>query len=192
MKNTYLLIIILLLSCSTVKSQNVKIEIKTELGSIIAEVYADKAPITTNNFLKYINNNKYKGASFYRVVRMDNQPKNNIKIEVIQGGLGMDIEDSPYVPIAHETTDVTGILHTDGVLSMARDEPGTASSEFFITIGNQPSLDFGGLRNKDGQGFATFGKVIEGMDIVKKIQHSKDNEQMLLNKVEILSITILE
>jgi peptidyl-prolyl cis-trans isomerase A (cyclophilin A) len=168
------------------------VEIKTELGSVIAELYSDKAPISCANFIKYIDNNKFEGANFYRVVRMDNQPNNDIKIEVIQGGLGFDVEESPYPPISHETTEQTGILHLNGTLSMARAEPGTASSEIFICIGDQPELDFGGKRNPDGQGFAAFGKVIEGMDIVKKIQNLPDEGQMLKEIIKINSIKIIE
>lgn len=193
MKNTSLLIaVIFLLSFTTVKSQNKKVEIKTEIGSIITELYPEKAPVTCENFLKYIENKNYDNASFYRVVNMSNQPNNEIKIEVIQGGLGFNSEATSFQPIIHETTKETGLLHKDGTLSMARLEPGTASSEIFICIGNQPELDFGGLRNKDGQGFAAFGQVIEGMEIVKKIQQLQDKNQMLIDQVKIHSITILK
>ena len=192
MKNTGLLIaVIFLLSFTTVKSQNKKVEIKTEIGSIITELYSEKAPVTCENFLKYIENKNYDNASFYRVVNMNNQPNNEIKIEVIQGGLGFNSEATSFLPIIHETTKETGLLHKDGTLSMARLEPGTASSEFFICIGNQPELDFGGRRNKDGQGFAAFGQVIEGMEIVRKIQQLQDKNQMLIDQVKIHSITIL-
>ncbi|HSH50117.1 MAG TPA: peptidylprolyl isomerase [Bacteroidales bacterium] len=173
-------------------AQDIKIEINTKYGSIIAVLYPDKAPITCENFIKYIKNNKFEGANFYRVVRLNNQPDNTIKIEVIQGGLGFDVEESPYPPIKHETTLETGLLHKNGTLSMARAKPGTASSEFFICIGNQPELDFGGERNPDGQGFAAFGKVVRGMDIVKKIQQMKDERQMLINPVEIKCIGFLK
>ncbi len=186
------LIAVFLLSCSSPKKAEVKIEMKTEFGSIIAELYPDKAPVTCENFIKYIRENKFEGLHFYRVVRMDNQPDNKVKIEVIQGGLGNDTDESSFPPIAHETTQTTGVLHKDGALSMARLEPGTASSEFFICIGDQPELDFGGARNPDGQGFAAFGKVIQGMDVVRKIQHLKDNSQSLINKVEIPIIHMLE
>jgi len=113
---------------------------------------------------------------------MDNQAQNKIKIEVIQGGLGMEVPDLPFEPIAHETTQTSGILHKDGVISMGRLEPGTATSEFFICINDQPELDFGGDRYPDGQGFATFGKVVKGMDIVRAIQAMKtdmpENEEL--------------
>lgn len=165
---------------------------KTELGPIVMELYPDKAPITCQNFLRYIKNDKFDGLGFYRVVRMDNQPNSEIKIEVIQGGLGPDEYPFQYPVITHETTEATGILHKDGVLSMARMEPGTASSEFFICVGDQPSLDFGGMRNPDGQGFAAFGKVIQGMDVVRQIQGLPDTSQMLLERVKIQSVKVLK
>ncbi len=193
MKNTIIVLLSLfLLSCTNQKEQTVKIEMQTAYGSIIAELYPEKAPITCAHFLKYIRNNKLDSLHFYRVVRMDNQPDNPVKIEVIQGGLGDYELESGYPPIAHETTKQTGILHKDGVISMARVEPGTANTEFFICIGDQPSLDFGGNRNPDGQGFAAFGKVTEGMEVVRKIQHFEDQSQMLTDKVAITSIHILE
>ncbi len=171
-------------------AQTVKIEMQTELGIIIAELYTDKAPITSDNFIRYIQNDQYDSAHFYRVVRMDNQPNNEVKIEVIQGGLGFGSK-RPYPPIAHETTDQTGILHQDGTISMARSKPGSASSEIFICIGDQPELDFGGKRNPDGQGFAAFGQVVQGMDVVRKIQNMESNGQQLTETVEITSIKVL-
>jgi peptidyl-prolyl cis-trans isomerase A (cyclophilin A) len=104
------------------------------------------------------------------VVRMDNQEQNNIKIEVIQGGMQLEDEDLPFEAITHESTQATGIKHLDGVISMARGAPGTAASEFFICVNGQPELDFGGQRNPDELGFAAFGKVVDGMDVVRAIQ----------------------
>lgn len=171
------------------KDAKSQVVIETELGKIVVEVYTDKAPITAENFLRYVKEDRFKGATFYRVVTPDNQPKNLVKIEVIQGGLG---DDNPQAlpPISHETTDKTGILHKDGVISMARLEPGSASSEFFICIGDQPELDFGGKRNPDGQGFAAFGKVVEGMDVVRKIQQQPAKDQYLAQPVKITSVSL--
>ncbi len=107
---------------------------------------------------------------------------------MIQGGLFEDIHPDMLKPIAHETTKQTGILHKDGVISMARYGPGTATSEFFICVGDQPSLDFGGRRNGDGVGFAAFGKVVEGMDVVRKIQALPAKEQYLEPRLKILSV----
>jgi peptidyl-prolyl cis-trans isomerase A (cyclophilin A) len=144
----------------------VRVRMVTDLGPIVIELYPDKAPISVANFLAYADQHLLDGGAFYRTVgpKNDNNPAT---INVIQGGLNRD--DSPLPAIAHETTKVTGILHTDGVISMARGAPGTAGSEFFICLGDNPALDFGGARNKDGQGFAAFGRVVEGMDVVRKI-----------------------
>lgn len=188
-KSIAFLTLILLFGCTT--NQNPTIFISTDLGDIIIELYADKAPITTANFLQYVDSEKLNGAAcFYRVVRPNNQPNNPIKIEVIQGGFATDslIEKKQLLPIQHESTKETGILHLNGTISMARLDPGTASSEFFICIGDQPELDFGGKRNPDGQGFAAFGRVIEGMDVVRKIQQLEDYEQYLKNPVFIQEI----
>jgi peptidyl-prolyl cis-trans isomerase A (cyclophilin A) len=167
---------------------NPKVIIKTELGDITVEIFTEKAPITAPNFLRYVDEKLFSGASFYRTVTMDNQPNNEIKIEVIQGGIRFSQDNKGFPPIEHEITDKTGILHKDGVISMARSEPGTASSEFFICVGDQPELDFGGKRNPDGQGFSTFGKVISGMDVVKKIHIQPVDEQMLDPRIQIYEI----
>jgi len=145
----------------------VEIVMVTGEGSIEIELYADKAPVTVSNFLRYVDGGFLNGGSFYRVVTYEND-NGEPKIEVIQGGMGRDKQG--FQPIGHETTGETGILHGDGVISMARGDVGTASSQFFICIGDQPGLDFGRLRNPDGQGFAAFGRVVKGMDIVRKIQ----------------------
>ena len=184
-------LVFVFISCT--KNQNPRVLISTQLGDIEAEIYLDKAPVTAVNFLKYVDSARYNNdmACFYRIVRLDNQPDKPIKIEVIQGGYGKDslIEIYQFPPIKHETTKASGVLHTDGVLSMARMEPGTASSEFFICVGDQPELDSGGKRNPDGQGFAAFGKVYKGMEVVRKIQHLKDSLQFLENPVKIISIS---
>ncbi|RLD72240.1 MAG: peptidylprolyl isomerase [Bacteroidetes bacterium] len=166
--------------------------IKTEKREIVVELYPDKAPVTVANFLRYVKEGRFKGATFYRTVTMDNQPDNNIKIEVIQGGLYDDNHPQALPPIKHETTKQTGILHKDGVISMARNKPGTATGEFFICIGDQPSLDYGGKRNPDGQGFAAFGKVIKGMDVVHKIQQSPADGQWLKPRIKILDMALKE
>ena len=173
-------------------SGNPRIFIKTDLGDITAELYMDKAPITAGNFLQYVKENRIDQASFYRVVTMNNQPNDSIRIEVIQGGLLPEDHPDALPPIAHETTDQTGILHEDGVLSMARWIPGTATHHFFICVGSQPELDFGGKRNPDGQGFATFGKVIKGMDVVRAIHTQPANGQMLKNRIKIHEIQLLD
>ena len=168
--------------------KTVMIKMETDLGPIQIELFPDKAPITVSNFLQYIDETRYGDLHFYRVVHMGNQPDNEVKIEVIQGGLGFDKHPMELPPITHETTDKSGTKHEDGTISMARLEPGTASSEIFICINDQPELDFGGKRNPDGQGFAAFGKVVSGMDIVRQIQMMLSKEQMLVKSVNIKSI----
>lgn len=161
--------------------------IKTELGNITIELYPSKAPITVANFLKYVDAHLYDSSSFFRAVTLNNQPNNDIKIEVIQGGNVDSVKD--FAPIPLETTEQTSLLHKDGTISMARSKPATATSSFFICINDQPSLDFGGKRNPDGQGFAAFGKVISGMDVVKRIQNLyPDQGQYFKPPVYILSI----
>jgi len=185
-KKHVLLLTFLMMSCTS--ETMIQIVLETELGPIQLELYPDKAPTTVSNFLRYVDENRYEDLHFYRVVHMGNQPNNEVKIEVIQGGLGFDKHPMELPPILHQTTDKTGIKHLDGTISMARLEPGTASSEIFICINDQPELDFGGTRNPDGQGFAAFGKVNSGMDVVRKIQMLKETEQMLDKTVRILSI----
>ena len=165
--------ILLLMTMFAAHGETIKVRLETSAGDIYIDLYADKAPITVANFLKYIETKSFDGGAFYRVVRMDNQAQNNIKIEVIQGGVGSGDDKPSFGPIKLERTNLTGLKHIDGTLSMARDGPDTASSEFFICINAQPSLDFGGMRKPDGQGFAAFGQVTKGMDIVRSIQNMK-------------------
>ena len=147
-----------------------RVRVQTELGDIVIEVDTARAPATSANFLRYIDAGHFDGGVFHRTVKMDNQPESTIKIEVIQAGVNPDRAKEGFPPITLERTSVTGITHKDGVVSMARGTPDSATSGWFITINDQPSLDFGGQRNPDGQGFAAFGRVVSGMDIVRKIQ----------------------
>jgi peptidyl-prolyl cis-trans isomerase A (cyclophilin A) len=148
----------------------VRVRVQTELGDIVIEVDTKRAPNTAANFLKYVDAGRYDGGVWHRTVKMDNQPESTVKIEVIQAGVNPDKAKEDFPPIALERTSVTGILHKDGVISMARGAPDSATSGWFICINDQPSLDFGGTRNPDGQGFAAFGRVVSGMDVVRKIQ----------------------
>ena len=161
--------------------------IETTLGNITVELYPAKAPLTVANFLKYVDANTYKGSSFFRAVTLKNQPKDSIKIEVIQGGNVDSLKELAPIPL--ETTQQTGLLHKNGTISMARGKPATATSSFFICINDQPSLDYGGKRNPDGQGFAAFGKVTSGMEVVKKIQQLHPEQgQYFKPEVSIISI----
>jgi peptidyl-prolyl cis-trans isomerase A (cyclophilin A) len=149
----------------------VRVILTTALGAIELAVDLKRAPISAGDFLKYVDRRLFNGAAFYRTVRPDNDI-NPVKINVIQGGLTDDKKLLP--PIAHEPTSKTGLRHRNGTISTARDKPGTGSAgAFFICIGDQPELDFGGRRNPDRQGFAAFGQVIRGMDVVRTIWKSK-------------------
>jgi peptidyl-prolyl cis-trans isomerase A (cyclophilin A) len=168
----------------------VKCRIETTIGDIELELFAAQAPVTVSNFLQYVDAGLYTNSSFFRVCTPENEATRKIKIEVIQGG--NLAKKPPYEPIKIETTEQTGIVHQDGALSMARSGPNTATSQFFICIGDQPELDFAGKRNPDGYGFAAFGRVTKGMEIVHQIQQGENTKQRLLEPVKILAIKRLD
>jgi peptidyl-prolyl cis-trans isomerase A (cyclophilin A) len=159
----------------------VRVRVQTELGDIVVEVEQAKAPVTAANFLRYVDAGHYDGGMWHRTVKMDNQPESAVKIEVIQAGVNPERAKDGFPPIALERTNKTGILHKDGVISMARGAPDSATSGWFVCINDQPSLDFGGARNPDGQGFAAFGRVVSGMDVVRKIQAAPSSTNMTTN-----------
>ena len=168
---------------------NGRVVVQTSAGEIEIEVDAAHAPATAANFLAYVDAGLYTNGRFHRTVTPTNQPNNTVKIEVIQAAAAADREKEFRAPIALERTSVTGLLHRDGTVSMARSGPDSARDEFFICIGNQPSLDFGGARNPDGQGFAAFGRVVRGMEVVRRIQQLPARGQALDPPVTILSIS---
>jgi peptidyl-prolyl cis-trans isomerase A (cyclophilin A) len=167
-----------------------QVVIETDLGTIEVALAPAQAPKTVANFLRYVAAGRYEGGRFHRTVRPDNQPRNKVKIEVIQGGVAPSHEKDDFPAIALERTRDTGLRHLDGTISMARDGPDTATSDFFICIGDQPELDFGGKRNPDGQGFGAFGRVTKGMDVVRRIQGAPADAQSLTPPVRIRSITV--
>lgn len=188
MKKLYFIFFSLLVSTQAFSQSIVNCLIKTSLGNIEIELYAEKAPVTVTNFLKYVDASMYQNSSFYRVCTPENEAERDVKIEVIQGG-NVD-RSKAFEAIQLETTKETGLQHQDGMLSMARTaQLHSATSHFFICVGAQPALDFGGKRNTDGQGFAAFGKVTKGMDIVRKIQSGENNSrQRLTEAITIFSI----
>jgi cyclophilin family peptidyl-prolyl cis-trans isomerase len=162
-----------------------RVSIETALGSIEVELNAKRAPSTVSNFLYYVHEGLYADGEFHRAVTLSNQPQNQVKIEVIQASANPAKTNDFPAPIQIERTRDTGLKHLDGTLSMARDGPDTAQDHFFICIGAQPELDFGGKRNPDGQGFAAFGKVVKGMNLVKKIQIAPAEGQTLKPPIRI-------
>ena len=168
-------------------SGRVLVLVRTELGEIVLEIDATRAPITSANFLRYLDAGHYDGGIFHRTVKMDNQPDSPVKIEVIQAGVNPDRTRDGFPPIQLERTNTTGLRHVDGAISMARGQPDSATSGWFICINDQPSLDFGGARNPDGQGFAAFGRVVQGMDVVQKIHGAPNADaQRLTPPIKIL------
>jgi peptidyl-prolyl cis-trans isomerase A (cyclophilin A) len=159
----------------------VRVRVQTTLGDIVLELDPAKAPGTTANFLKYVDGGHYDGGTFHRTVKMDNQPESTIKIEVIQAGVSEKFAKAGFPAIPLERTSVTGLKHVDGAVSMARGTADSATSGWFICINDQPSLDFGGQRNPDGQGFAAFGRVVSGMDVVRKIQQAPSSSNRTSN-----------
>jgi peptidyl-prolyl cis-trans isomerase A (cyclophilin A) len=178
---------VLSMACSSRNDKNPHVEIQTKIGDIEIELYPGQAPKTVAAFLSYIEAGYYKNGSFYRVLNTDNQPSNAPKAELIQGGLyGSKRPELPGIP--HETTRQTKLLHKDGAISLARLEPGTANTEFFICIGDQPGFDFGGENNPDGQGYAAFGRVVKGMNIVRRIYNMPESDQRFDPPVPIYNI----
>jgi len=146
--------------------------LETEKGVIEIAVDVAKAPVTAANFLRYVDEGLYDGERFHRSVRPDTETRTDHPIQVIQASRARGRRGHPPIPL--ERTRDTGLRHVDGAVSMARvaGRPDSAASDFFICIGDQPSLDFGGERNADGQGFAVFGRVVRGMDVVRAIQRA--------------------
>lgn len=187
---------------SRTRAQIVDFVLETAFGNIALRLDAANAPVTTANFLFYVDGGFYDGGKFHRTVRLDNQsnanlhtvaigagidpaadranlPNDTIAIEVIQGGIDSARSADQLPPIVLERTRDTGLRHRDGTISMARLTPDSAVSDFFICIGDQPELDFGGMRNPDGQGFAAFGQVVDGMEVVRTIHVQRANGQSL-------------
>ena len=147
--------------------------------------------MTVRNFLRYVEAGRYDGGVFHRTVRADNQPHNPVKIAVVQASVAPRWAEEDFPPIALEPTSRTGLRHRDGAISMARAEPDTATSDFFVCVGDQPELDEGGRRNPDGRGFAAFGRVIRGMDVVRRINASPAEGQTLQPPVAIVKARAL-
>ena len=183
---TLLIYIILFISCNNKKSESPHIIIHTNYGDIEAELYTIKSPKTVAAFLSYIDKGFYKNTTFYRVLKDEEMPTDN-NSGLIQGGVWPNLKS--VVGIEHESTKQSGLSHTDGILSMARTGVGTATTEFFICIGDQTSFDAGKSGTTDSLGFAAFGKVIHGMSIVRKIQATRNTGDQFNEKIKILNIT---
>ena len=181
-----LVFVLLSLAAHSAKPAEVRVVLETARGEIELALDPVHAPATTANFLRYVAAGLYDGGVFHRTVKPDNQPDKKIRIEVIQAGIDPAKAKLDGKPIALERTRDTGLKHLDGTISMARDGPDTATSDFFICLGAQPELDFAGQRNPDGQGFAAFGRVVRGLDVIRAIQQAPAEGQALMPAVKIL------
>jgi peptidyl-prolyl cis-trans isomerase A (cyclophilin A) len=140
----------------------VRVVLTTSEGPITLELEKERAPATTANFLRYVDTKRFDGTTFYRAMKLTPE------LGLIQGGLRNDPRKL-FPPVAHEPTTQTGLSNKDGVISMARDKPGSATADFFIAIGDLSSLDAKPDQPGDNLGFAAFGHVVEGMDVVRRI-----------------------
>jgi len=189
MKRLFFLLSVILFSCSQPAYKNPHVLIETRLGDIEVELFPEKAPVTVGSFLSYVDSGYYTNSSFYRVLKADELPNPN-NTGIVQGGIWQTKPELKVkLPgIKHETTAQTGLTHESGTISLARTTPGSASSEFFICIGDQSPLDSGRRGTEDGQGFAAFGKVFKGMAIVRKIQEQKSHGDKFDEKIDIYKI----
>lgn len=177
----------MLAACARKNNGDNHVVIDTEYGDIEVELFAEKAPKTVAAFLKNVDAGIYKGGSFYRVLKNEDLPK-EYNQGVIQGGIFQSKPGTGTTFIEHESPRQTGISHKDGTISMARTKPGTASSEFFICIGDQPQFDSSSRGQSDGLGYAAFGKVVDGMQIVREIQNKKSTGESFNSPIKINSI----
>lgn len=187
-KLVIILISLALVSCRP-KFKNPHVSINTSMGEIELELYPDKAPKTVAAFLSYVDSGYYKNCAFYRVIKADQLP-NDFNTGIIQGGIYHSHSDmiGKVKSIPHESTKQTGLSHVDGTVSFASLGAGTATTEFFICIGDQSPLDYGRSGSTDGQGFAAFGTVVKGMKVVRKIQSQNSYGEMFERKIDILNI----
>jgi peptidyl-prolyl cis-trans isomerase A (cyclophilin A) len=178
-------------ACNSVKAGEVCVRLESSLGFIFLAIDTAHAPVTATNFLKYVSGGFYTAGRFHRATRPDNYKPvlpNRPMMEIIQGGINPEMRAKGFPPIPLERTSVTGLKHVRGTVSMARgDAADTATSDFFILLDDQPSLDFGGKRFDDGQGAAAFGRVITGMSVVRTIQQHPVTDQALTPPVPIIA-----
>jgi peptidyl-prolyl cis-trans isomerase A (cyclophilin A) len=168
-----------------------QVVLETDAGRIVLALELERAPLTVCNFLSYVTDGDYDGGAFFRtVVRATNTNPNPIDVIQAASRRGVDDDLRPAIPL--ERTRDTGLTHAAGTISMARDGPDTATSSFFVVTQDTPSLDFGGARNPDGQGFAAFGRVVQGLEVARRIQMSPANgEEQLTPPVAIRSARLV-
>jgi len=168
-----------------------RVRIETELGDIELDVFEQQAPASAGYFLADVRAGLYDGSNFFRIATLSNQSvEKHRRIAVIQGGLRHEREDLPPV-IPHETTAMTGLNHLKGTVSLARFAPGVVYHSFFICLRDEPVLDFGGARHPDGLGFAAFGRVVAGFDVVQRTYARAEAAEYLMNEIMIRRATVV-
>ena len=183
-------IIIILISCNS-NYKNPHVKIYTSMGDIEVELYPEKAPKTVTAFLQYVDSGFYKNSSFYRVLLEEGMDPSTTT-GLIQGGVyRTNMPAHPVAGIVHESTKQTGLTHSSGTISLARTTVGSATTEFFICIGDEGQFDEGGGTPEDGKGYAAFGKVVDGMKTARKIQSQPSNGEAFNPKIEIYKIVRL-
>ena len=192
----FALVIALCLAPAAVSAQaTTNVVIATELGDIVVALETERAPITAANFLRYADEKRFDGTVFYRVMKLEwgEQPNG-----LVQAGTQWD-PDRILPPIAHEPTDLTGVKHIAGAISMARGEPGTANGDWSITLSALVGLDADPTSDDPERraGYAAFGHVVEGMEVVRKIFEAPLDPdkgegwmkgELIADPVEILSV----
>ncbi|HLY71518.1 MAG TPA: peptidylprolyl isomerase [Puia sp.] len=180
-----------MISCMGKKYTNPRVEIETRSGDIEVELFAANAPRSVAAFLSRVDSGYYKNASFYRALNEDNQPTGNAGTAILQGGVWRSKHNLLLPGIPHEDTRQTKLTHSNGTISFARGAPGSAATEFFICVGDQPGFDYGGTNNPDGQGYAAFGRVVRGMDLIIEWHNQPTNGDQLERPIDIVNIVRL-
>ena len=177
------------MSESPLPAGGILVDITTSLGAFQIAVFADQAPITARNFLSYLDGGYLAEGSVYRIATPQNEAHKPVHIDVLQfgwkwleGGRG-----APIPPIPLESTQVTGLRHVQGTVSTARFEVDNGGYGFFICMRDEPELDFGGRRHPDGQGFAAFGRVVSGWEVIEAIRARAEDQDMLSQPIALLS-----
>ncbi len=166
------------------------VALRTDAGDIVLQLDQNRAPVTTCNFLRYVAAGRYTDAVFFRTV-VSSTDRNPSPIDVVQAATVAGADDPGFGPIGLERTRDTGLTHAAGTISMARDGPDTATSSFFIVVEDSPNLDFGGDRARDGQGFAAFGRVLSGMDVILAIHTANAVDERLASPIVIRDATVI-
>jgi len=168
-----------------------RVLISTPLGDMRVHVDATRAPETADYFLRDVAAGLFDGTSFYRIATDANQDDDQpVTIEVVQGGVRQP-ETAPAPSLRHESTAETGLRHERGTISLARFAPGAVYHSFFICRRDEPSLDYGGARQPDGQGFPAFGRLVDGFDVLDRLFEAAEAQELLSTEIPILRISLL-